>query len=286
LSERYPRREANTVKFALCNEILQDFDIEKQFEIAAQIGFDALEIAPFTLSDRVQEITAEQKQRIRQAAADTGVAAAGLHWLLVGPTGLHVTHPDPEVRAQTTAYCQDLVRFGLEIGAVYMVVGSPAQRARQEGLTYHDCWEWFKQAMAACATLPGAEGFQVCIEPLAPSTNNNFLFNHLEVVKMCREINLPNVGVILDTYSGLQTESYLPEAIRETGDLLRHYHCNDLNQRAPGWGDVDFRPIMRALLDIDYQGYCSIEVFDFEPDPVEHARIGLETLKQALADVS
>lgn len=274
------------MKFALCNEIMKEFEIEQQFEVAAQIGFDALEIAPFTLNDWVGEITAEQKQRIRQAAADTGVAAAGIHWLLVGPTGLHITHPDPEIRAKTTAYCQDLVRFGLEIGAVYEVVGSPAQRARQEGLTYHDCWEWFKQAMAACATLPGAEGFQVCIEPLAPGTNNNFLFNHLEVVKMCREIDLPNVGVILDTYSGLQTESDLPEAIRETGDLLRHYHCNDLNRRAPGWGDVDFRPIMRALLDIDYQGYCSIEVFDFEPDPVEHARVGLETLKQALADVS
>ncbi|MEA3403300.1 MAG: sugar phosphate isomerase/epimerase family protein [Armatimonadota bacterium] len=274
------------MKFALCNEIFKEWEIEKQFAVAADIGFDALEIAPFTLNDWVQQITEEQKQRIRQASADTGVRAAGIHWLLVGPTGLHITDPDPEVRENTTAYCTDLVRFGLDIGATYEVVGSPAQRARKEGVTYHQCWEWFKEAMAACATMPGAEHFRVCIEPLAPSTNNNFLFNHLEVVKMCREIDLPNVGVILDTYSGLQTESDLPEAIRETGDLLFHYHCNDLNQRAPGWGEVDFRPIMQALVDIDYQGYCSIEVFDFEPDPREHAAKGLETLKQALADVT
>ena len=274
------------MKFALCNEIMKEFEIQKQFGVAAELGFDALEIAPFTLNDWVQEITEEQKARIRKASADTGVAAAGIHWLLVGPTGLHITDPDPEVRARTTAYCQELVRFGLEIGATYEVVGSPGQRARKEGVTYHDCWEWFKEAMAASAQAEGAEDFRVCIEPLAPSTNNNFLFNHLEVVKMCREIDLPNVGVILDTYSGLQTESDLPGAIRETGDLLFHYHCNDLNKRAPGWGDVDFRPFMRALLDIDYQGYASIEVFDFEPDPVEHARKGLETLKQAVADVS
>ncbi|NLO06328.1 MAG: sugar phosphate isomerase/epimerase [candidate division WS1 bacterium] len=274
------------MKYALCNEIMKEFEIEKQFEIAADLGFDALEIAPFTLNDWVQEITDEQKQRIRQSSEDTGVAAAGIHWLLVGPTGLHITDPDPAVRAKTIAYSEDLVKFGLEIGAVYQVVGSPAQRARKEGLTYQQCWEWFKEAMVACAQVPGAENFQVCIEPLAPTTNNNFLFNHLEVTKMCREINLPNVGVILDTYSGLQTESDLPEAIRATGDLLRHYHCNDMNGRAPGWGDTDFRPMMRALLDINYQHYCSIEVFDFEPDPIEHARKGLETLKQAVADVS
>jgi len=273
------------VKFALCNEIMKEWEIERQFEVAAEIGFDALEIAPFTLNDWVQEITEEQKQRIRQAAEDTGVAAAGIHWLLVGPTGLHITDPDPAVRERTIDYCRDLVRFGLEIGATYEVVGSPGQRARKEDVTYEQCWEWFKEAMVASATVEGAEQFKVCIEPLAVVTDNNFIFNHFEAVRMCEEIDLPNVGVILDTYSGLRTEASLPEAIRETGERLFHYHCNDFNARAPGYGDTDFRPIMEALVEIDYQGYCSIEVFDFEPDPTEHAKRGLETLKQALADV-
>jgi len=71
------------------------------------------------------------------------------------------------------------------------------------------------------------------------------------------------VGVILDTYSGNQVEDDLPEEIRKTAELLGHYHCNDDNERAPGYGGIDFVPIMRALLDIDYQRYCSIEVFDF-----------------------
>jgi len=278
------------VKYAICNEMFFEvkWEIEKQFEVAAELGFDGIEIAPFTLNDWVQEITEEQKQRIRQASADTGVAACGIHWLLVGPTGLHITDPDPEVRAKTVAYCQDLVRFGLEIGAEYEVVGSPGQRKvkTEQGVTYQQAWEWFKEAMAACALVEGGENFRVCIEPLAGSTNNNFLFNHHEAVKMSREINLPNVGVILDTYSGLQTESDLAEAIRATGDLLMHYHCNDLNKRAPGWGETDFRPLMRALLDINYPHYLSIEVFDFEPDPYQHAKRGLETLKQAVAEVS
>ena len=101
-------------------------------------------------------------------------------------------------------------------GGLDILVGSPAQRARKEDVTYQEAWEWFKEAMVACARVEGAEDFKVCIEPLAPSTNNNFLFNHHEVVRICEEINLPNVGVILDTYSGLQTESDLPAAIRET----------------------------------------------------------------------
>lgn len=278
------------MKFAICNEIFHEvgWEIEKQFEVAAEVGFDGLEIAPFTLASSVREITLQQRERIRRASADTGVAACGIHWLLAGTTGFHVTDPDPQVRQATVHYCTDLVRFALEIGAEYQVVGSPAQRAVkiQQGVTYQQAWGWFREAMIASAKVPGAESYRVAIEPLAPGTNNNFLFNHLEAMKMCREINLPNVGVTLDTYSGLQTESDLPEAIRETGELLFHYHCNDLNRRAPGLGDVDFRPIMQALVDINYQHYVSIEAFDFEPDPLEQCRVGLATLKEALAAAS
>lgn len=278
------------MKFAICNEMFHEvkWEIEKQFDVAAEIGFEGIEIAPFTLASSVREITEEQRERIRKASADTGVAACGIHWLLAGTTGYHVTDPDPAVRAATVAYSEDLVRFALEIGAEYQVVGSPAQRAvkKDEGVTYQQAWEWFKQAMVASASVEGAQDYRVAIEPLAATTNNNFLFNHLEVIKMCREINLPNVGVILDTYSGLQTESNLPDAIRETGELLFHYHCNDINKRAPGLGETDFVPVMQALVDIDYPYYASIEVFDFEPDPMEQCRVGLATLKEALAAVS
>lgn len=276
------------MKFAICNEIFfyEDKDkwtIRRQFETAAELGFDGLEISPFTLNDWVNEITDEQKAEVVQCSQETGVAVAGIHWLLIGPTGLHATDPDPEVRARTRAYFCDLVRFGIEIGGSMMVVGSPKQRALQEGVSYAQGWEWFKEAMTEAGEAGRAADFKVCIEPLATATGNNFLHRAEEARKMALEINLPNVGVILDTYSGSQEESDLPQAIYETRDYLYHYHCNDLNKQAPGFGDTDFVPIMKALLDINYQRYCSIEVFDFSIDAREHARRGLQTLKDALA---
>ena len=270
------------MKFAICNEIFKDWPTRKQFEVAAEIGFDGIEISPFTLNNWVNEITDEQKDEIITCSHDTGVSVAGIHWLLVGPTGLHVTDPDPVVRQRTADYFCECAKFGVAIGAEAMVVGSPVQRQIKEGVAYEQAWEWFKQAMTAAARTPGGEAFRVCIEPLAAATNNNFIFTAAEAKRLAQEINLPNVGVIIDTYSGSQEEDDLPAAIRDTGALLYHYHCNDLNKRAPGWGDTDFVPIMRALLDIDYPHWCSIEVFDFDLDPYEHAKKGLETLKKAL----
>jgi sugar phosphate isomerase/epimerase len=177
---------------------------------------------------------------------------------------------------------QDLVRFGVDIGARVEVVGSPLQRYPLEGVSYEQCWTWFSEAMAACGSVDS--NFTVCIEPLAPDTQNSFLFTAAEGLKMAREIGMPNVRVILDCYSGVRTEVDFPNSIRAVGkEFLGHFHLNDHNERAPGYGDTDFVAIMKALLDIDYEGYASIEVFDYSLDPVEHAAAGLKTVQEALA---
>ena len=64
---------------------------------------------------------------------------------------------------------------------------------------------------------------------------------------------------------------------------MGHFHANDANRRAPGMGDTDFLPILRALRDVQYRGYISIEVFDYKPDPETIAREGLRYLKEVEA---
>ncbi len=275
------------MKFAICNEIFYSEDQERwtipsQFAAAAELGFDGLEISPFTLADHVSKITDQQKEEIVKASDESGVEVAGIHWLLVGPQDMHVTSPDEAVRETTARYMEDLVRFGIDIGGSMMVVGSPQQRDIREGVNYEDAWIWFKDTMARCGQVGAQADFKVCIEPLAAVTNNNFLHRADEVLKLTAEIDMPNVGIILDTYSGLKEEDDLPAAIRASKDALFHYHCNDDSGYAPGLGDTDFVPVMQALVDIDYQRFASIEVFHFDRRAMEQGEIGLRTLRNAL----
>lgn len=279
------------MRLAICNEIFWTEDaaawpFARQCQVAAELGYDAIEVSPFTFHKDVRQITDEQKAEIVQGAAAAGIEVAGIHWVLAHTSGLHVTDPDPAVRERTAEYMEDLVRFGVEIGGRVMVVGSPLQRAIQadRGVTYEQAWEWFRDCMARCGEAGAKAGFRICLEPLCSATGNNFLHRASEVRKLAREIAMPNVGLILDTYSGLQEEADLPKEIRATGEHLLHYHCNDVNGRAPGWGEVDFVPLMRALLDIRFAGYASIEVFDFSLDAVEHVTKGIETLRAAMAE--
>jgi len=75
----------------------------------------------------------------------------------------------------------------------------------------------------------------------------------------------------------------IAKIIADNSDDLVHFHANDPNLRGPGFGDVDFIPIAGALKGIDYQGYVSVEVFDYSPDPRTIATQSLEYLKTTFA---
>jgi sugar phosphate isomerase/epimerase len=72
----------------------------------------------------------------------------------------------------------------------------------------------------------------------------------------------------------------IPELIARHADRVAHFHANDANRRGPGFGDVDFRPIMRALREANYSGWVSVEVFDYSPDPVTIARESIRYLRE------
>src|SRR5215510_12319370 len=99
------------MKFAICNEIFQGWKIEDVLAHAAQLGYQGLEVAPFTLADSVCDITPHERRRICDAAAKHVIQIAGIHWVLVKPEGLYINHPDQAIRERTADYFIALVDF-------------------------------------------------------------------------------------------------------------------------------------------------------------------------------
>src|SRR4051812_9660459 len=121
--------------FGICNEIFQGWKLEDAMAFAANAGYDAIEIAPFTLAPYVTQISKEQRDDIRAAAQRQKIAISGIHWVLVQAEGMYLNHKDAEVRRRTSKYFCDLVDFCADIGGKIIVVGSPKQR-NVEGCTY------------------------------------------------------------------------------------------------------------------------------------------------------
>ena len=54
------------MKISICNEVFEGWPIEKVFEYAAQVGYNGVEIAPFTLADSVTQISPERRRAIQE----------------------------------------------------------------------------------------------------------------------------------------------------------------------------------------------------------------------------
>src|SRR5690242_9176237 len=97
------------MRFALCNEVLQPLAFAEQCRLAAAMGYDGLEVAPFTLAEHPMAITDAQAREFRRIAQDHGLAIFGLHWLLVAPAGLSIVSEDAALRLRTSEVMARLV---------------------------------------------------------------------------------------------------------------------------------------------------------------------------------
>lgn len=276
-------------KLATCNEPWNGVaPIEEVFRIAARIGYDGVEIAPFTLAEDVEQISAARRGEIVRAAADAGVEIVGLHWLFVSPKGLHLTVPDEPTRRRTADYLKSLANFCGDLGGKVMILGSPKQRSIEPPTTFEEGWERTKDVLASCGDTLAARGVSLCIEALAPR-ETNFVQTLAESTRMADEIGHPNIDVMIDVKAMSSMPSGVLETISRFGRRARHFHANHPSGKGvgmpllPGEGDpIDWPAVLSCLKASGFAGWVSCEPFDYKPDPTTVAETAFRTLKAAL----
>jgi sugar phosphate isomerase/epimerase len=270
------------MKFGICNETFQNWKIDDIFSYCARIGYDAVEVAPFTLAKYVTDIPPAERKRIRESAAKAGIAISGIHWVLVQAEGMYLTSPEAATRERTAKYFCDLVDFCADIGGKIIVVGSPKQRSLLPGVTFEQAWTWATDVFRPSVKLAEQRGITICFEPLAP-VETNFINTAADGIRFTQQLGSRNFQVILDVKAMSSESKPIPQIIRESKGNFAYFHANDANMKGPGFGDVDFRPIAAALKEVGYDGYVSVEVFKYDEGPEVIATKSLEYLKKVFA---
>jgi sugar phosphate isomerase/epimerase len=260
------------MRISLCNEVVRDLDFAAQCALAAALGYDGLEVAPFTLDAEAPHLLpASRRAAIRRAALDAGIPLTSLHWLLVAPAGLSITTADAAVRARTLDVMERLVALAADLGATLLVHGSPgARQVAADGDAARA-----EQAMARAGDWAARHGLTYCLEPL-DSGQTNWCTTVAQAAAIVQRIGNPALRTMLDTCSAGNGEAEgvvrLLERWVPTG-LVAHVHLNDRNKRGPGQGEDRFGSILAALRRTAYPGFCAVEPFDYVPDgPTSAAR--------------
>jgi sugar phosphate isomerase/epimerase len=267
------------IKLGICNELFEGWDLADVCRVVKGLGYDGLEIAPFTLAPRITDLSPEKRREVRATIEDAGLATIGLHWLLAKTEGFYLTSPDADVRRRTGDYFIALAEAARDLGGSLLVLGSPKQRDLLPGVSYQEAEgyavEVFRRIMPAIGDL----GIDLCLEPLAPS-ETNFLNTCAQAEAVIAQVAHPNFKLHMDVKAQSSEADPVPDLIRRHGRTAGHFHAQDVNLQGPGMGDVDFGPILKALVASGYDRWVSVEVFDFSPGAEETARRSIECLRK------
>ncbi len=272
------------MKFAICNETFQDWPFEQAFDFARQCGYTGIELAPFTIHKSAYEISARRRAEVRRQAERAGLEVVGLHWLLAFTEGYYLTSPDADVRQRTSEYLAELGRLCSDLGGRVLVLGSPQQRNLLPDVTLDQAMRYAADVLTRAMPAFQDLGVVLAVEPLGPQ-EGDFLLTAEQGRQLIELVDSPACRLHLDVKAMSSESKPIDSIIRDNIEMLEHFHANDANRRGPGMGQIDFVPILKTLCEVGYDGWVSVEVFDYEPGIETLARDSIKYLQECLAKI-
>jgi D-psicose/D-tagatose/L-ribulose 3-epimerase len=254
------------------------------------MGFDIIEVC-------IEDPALIDSGRIKESLTENQVGST-----ICGAFGpdRDASSEDKSIRESAIKYLEACIDVAQAIGAplvagpMYSAVGktrllSPGERAEQ--------WNLGVETLKPVADYAGERGVRLAIEPLN-RFETDFINTAEQGLDLVDRIGASNVGLLLDTFHMNIEEKNIPAAIRLAGSKVFHFHSCENDRGTPGKGHVEWKEVVEALRDINYQGPVVIEAFTTEikeiakavclwrplaPDQDSLARDGLAFLKKAFA---
>ncbi len=243
------------IMLAVNNWIFGDATLEAVIKRAAACGFDGIEL--------VGEPAVYRAEKVDALLADSPLRICSICGMFPGPAEddlRALCHSDPRERAKAVDYVKACIDLAAGVGARSVLVapslvGKPVFFAdKQTDLDYA------ADSLRTAAAYAVARNIILHIEPI--NRYEVCLVNSVaDAIALARKIDSPNVRVMGDTFH-MQLEEWegIPNAIRRAGQYwFQHLHVADNTRQAPGMGTLPWREIIRALIDIDYEGAISYE---------------------------
>ncbi len=269
-----------SIQHAMCNEAFEQTPFADVCRTLRGIGYEGIEISPFTLAPAPVDITAAQRREYADIMRSEGLTFVGLHWLMVSPKGLHVTTPDAALRARSWQHIRNLIDLCADLGPQgVMIFGSPLQRSTTGGLTPAQATANYVQGLIEVAPQALDRGVTILVEAL-PKAQSDVVLTLDEAAKIVRQIGSPAIRTMFDTHNAVDEVEPHTVLVEKHFDVIRHVHVNEMDGRYPGTGDYDFGALLKKLEALNYQGWVSLEVFDFKPSAVEIARSSFDYLNK------
>jgi len=247
----------------------QKMTLKECFALAADAGFDAVEINYALEGDLSPQASAADIEAIGQAASSAGIAISGVCSFLYWPYSL--TANDPERRKKGLELAGKMIEAASLLGTENLLVVPGAVYIpwlkEMEPVANAACYERSRAAIEKL--LPQAEKHRVFLN-LENIFANAFLMSPQEMVEFVDSFKHERVKIHFDTGNIMQYQ-FPQHWIPVLGRRIKNIHFKEFNQRSGEFNLEAFRPLLdgttdwpaviAALEQTGYDGYLTFEYF-------------------------
>jgi D-psicose/D-tagatose/L-ribulose 3-epimerase len=216
------------------------------------------------------------------------------------PREANLVSSDLAVRANGVEFLKKCVDRTADLGAnlicgpMYAGLGVMTGRRRTD-----EEWRWAVDGLKTVARHAQGREVVLCLEPL--NRFETYFLNTLEdAARLIRDVGAPNVKIHFDTFHSNIEEQRPAQALRSIAKELGHVHISENDRGIPGTGHNDWKEILKALKEIGYDDWLTIESFaqpepdlaaaaaiwrDLAPSGDELAQRGLEFVRRTAREV-
>ena len=239
--------------------------VVENLQKAASLGADGLEV-------HIRETTRLDYDNIRNAMNMYGV---GISCIVTGKLctigKVDLMDPRPYISKAAIEGFSQYTMMAKELNTD-LVLGWLRGSVPNDGNREYYLNELARNLKTVCAR---AEEFSVRVFLEVINRYESNVFNTCkETLDFIEQYEIPNCLIHLDSYHMNIEEKDSAEAIRFAGKQLGYFHIADNTRHTPGSGNIDFRKQIKALDDIGYSGYVSVECLPGDD--------GYETAKNAI----
>ena len=244
------------MRFGCCGSMItprQDLIGIEIIEDLAALGFDYIELSIRDLTALPEAAFSQILKRIEAS----GIRCESCNNFF--PAHVRLTGPEASLPA-AVAYASSILERAAQLEASAIVFGSSDAKNVPAGFSHETAWRQIVELLQALGPIAGKLGITIVIEPLN-TRESNIVCTAKEGLKLAREVNHPNVQLLIDYYH-LRQANEAPAIVLEAGSAIRHLHFAEPIQRGfPLEPSAEYETFFSKLRQIGYTGRCSIEAY-------------------------
>jgi sugar phosphate isomerase/epimerase len=275
------------MKFAFSTNAYLRFSFPEACRRLAAIGYPAVEIMADVPHAWPAYILPEQKQAIRDALATNKLQISNINSFMMHAVDDHRQRywhpswiePDYNYRRVRIDHTRRALTLAKELGARCITTepGGPVG----PGETWGAALKLFVEMIKPVAEHAEKEGVLLLVEP-----EPGLLIETAEQAEeFMGHMTSPAVGLNFDIGHQYCVGEDPAESVKRLAKWVRHVHLEDIadtgvhHHLIPGEGAIDFASVLKAIRDIGYDGWVTIELYPYTDDPDHAARTALERVR-------